>query len=193
MLEAMGKVPRHWFVPEAMQEEAYADRPLPIGFGQTISQPYVVAVMTDLLDPQPHWKILEVGTGSGFQAAVLTQFTPDIYTMEVIAPLHEQALPRLEKFGLGPDRVLLGDGNAGLPAAAPFDGIMVTAAATKIPPALVQQLKRGGRMVIPIGESGIQQRLIVLEKNAGGKVSTRDVLPVQFVPLTGGGRTRPGV
>lgn len=188
VLEAMGTVPRHWFVPENMQRDAYADRPLPIGFGQTISQPYIVAMMTELLNPRPDWKVLEIGTGSGYQAAVLTKFTPDVYTMEIVEPLHKQAVPRLQKLGLGSDRVLHGDGYFGVEKAAPFDGIIVTAAADHIPPPLIQQLKPGGRMVIPIGAVHATQRLVVVEKDQSGKVRSRTVLPVQFVPLTGGPR-----
>jgi protein-L-isoaspartate(D-aspartate) O-methyltransferase len=190
VLEAVGAVPRHLFVPENMQRDAYADRPLPIGFGQTISQPYIVAMMTELLNPKPDWKVLEVGTGSGYQAALLTKFTPDVYTMEIVEPLQKQAAPRLQKFGLGADRVLPGDGYFGLEKAAPFDGIIVTAAADHIPPPLLQQLKPGGRMVIPIGGVHATQRLVVVEKDQSGKVRSRTVLPVQFVPLTGGPRAQ---
>jgi protein-L-isoaspartate(D-aspartate) O-methyltransferase len=188
VLDAMRTVPRHLFVPENMQRDAYADRPLPIGFGQTISQPYIVAMMTELLDPKPEWKVLEVGTGSGYQAAILTKFTANVYTMEIVEPLYKQAAPRLQKFGLGADRVLAGDGYFGLEKAAPFDGIIVTAAADHIPPPLLQQLKPGGRMVIPIGGVHATQRLVVIEKDQAGKVRSRTVLPVQFVPLTGGPR-----
>lgn len=186
VLEAMRNVPRHWFVSPAMQRDAYADRPLPIGYGQTISQPYIVALMTELLDPQPGSKILEVGTGSGYQAAILSKFTPDIHTIEIVGPLHEQALPRLQKFGLGPDRVLHDDGYFGVEKAAPFDGIIVTAASDHIPPPLLRQLRPGGRMIIPIGPVHATQRLVVVEKDAAGQVRSRTVHPVKFVPLTGG-------
>ena len=186
VIEAMGSVPRHWFVPDALQREAYADRPLPIGYGQTISQPYIVALMTELLNPKEDWKILEVGTGSGYQAAVLTKFTSNIYTIEIVEPLHKQALPRLKQFGLGPDRVIHGDGYFGIEKAAPFDGIIVTAAADHIPPPLIQQLRPGGRMVLPIGPVHAAQRLVVVEKDAAGKVRTHTHHPVRFVPLTGG-------
>ena len=188
VLQAMQEVPRHLFVPENMQREAYADRPLPIGYGQTISQPYIVALMTELLNPQPGSKILEVGTGSGYQAAVLTEFTPNVYTIEIVEPLHREAVPRLQKFGLGADRVVHGDGYFGIEKAAPYDGIIVTAAADHIPPPLIQQLKPGGRMVIPIGPVHATQRLVVVEKDASGKVRSRSVHPVRFVPLTGGPR-----
>lgn len=188
VLEAIRTVPRHLFVPANMQRDAYANRPLPIGYGQTISQPFIVAMMTELLDPKPGAKILEVGTGSGYQAAVLTKFTPNVYTIEIVEPLHRQAAPRLQKFGLGADRVVHGDGYFGIEKAAPYDGIIVTAAADHIPPPLIQQLKPGGRMVIPIGPVHATQRLVVVEKDAGGKVRSRSVHPVKFVPLTGGPR-----
>ncbi|MBA2433390.1 MAG: protein-L-isoaspartate(D-aspartate) O-methyltransferase [Chthoniobacterales bacterium] len=188
VLEAMRAVPRHWFVPQNMQREAYADRPLPIGYGQTISQPFIVATMTELLDPKPGEKILEIGTGSGYQAAILTKFTPDVYTIEIVEPLHRQVLPRLQKFGLGPQRVVQGDGYFGMEKAAPFDGIIVTAAADHIPPPLLAQLKPGGRMVIPIGPVHATQRLVVVTKDASGKTRSRSVHPVRFVPLTGGPR-----
>ncbi|MDQ3313356.1 MAG: protein-L-isoaspartate(D-aspartate) O-methyltransferase [Verrucomicrobiota bacterium] len=188
VLNAMRSVPRHLFVPANMQRDAYADRPLPIGYGQTISQPYIVALMTELLDPKPGAKILEVGTGSGYQAAVLTKFTPNVYTMEIVEPLQKQALPRLQKFGLGPERVINGDGYFGLEKIGPFDGIIVTAAADHIPPPLLQQLRPGARMIIPIGPVHATQRLVMVEKDAGGKVRSRSVHPVNFVPLTGGPR-----
>jgi len=188
VLAAMRTVPRHWFVPPAMQRDAYANRPLPIGFGQTISQPYIVALMTEMLDPKPGDKILEVGTGSGYQAAILTSFTPHVHTIEIVEPLHKQAVPLLQKFGLGPERVLSGDGYFGLEKAAPFDGIIVTAAADHIPPPLIQQLKPGGKMIIPIGPVHATQRLVAVEKDSSGKVRSRAVHPVKFVPLTGGPR-----
>ena len=186
VIDAMGAIPRHLFVPAELQRDAYADRPLPIGYGQTISQPYIVALMTELLNPAEGWKILEVGTGSGYQAAVLTKFTSDIYTIEIVEPLHKQALPRLKQFGLGADRVIHGDGYFGIEKAAPFDGIIVTAAADHIPPPLIQQLRPGGRMVLPIGPVHSTQRLVVVEKDAAGKVRTQTHHPVRFVPLTGG-------
>ncbi len=186
VLEAIGTIPRHWFVPANMQREAYANRPLPIGHGQTISQPLIVAMMTDLLDPQPEDKILEIGTGSGYQAAVLTKFTPHVYTIEIVEALHREAAPRLQQLGLGDDKVIQGDGYFGLERAAPFDKIIVTAAADHIPPPLIQQLKPGGRMVIPIGPVHATQRLVAVEKDESGKVRSRAILPVRFVPLTGG-------
>ena len=186
VLDAMRSVPRHWFVPPDLQRNAYDDRPLPIGYGQTISQPYIVALMTELLDPKESWKILEVGTGSGYQAAVLTKFTPQVYTMEIVEPLYKQALPRLKRFGLDEAHVLHGDGYFGIEKAAPFDGIIVTAAADHIPPPLIKQLQPGGRMIIPIGPVHSVQRLVVVEKDAIGKVRTQTHLPVKFVPLIGG-------
>ena len=188
VLEAMRNVPRHLFVPPDLQREAYVNRPLPIGYGQTISQPFIVAMMTELLDPKPGEKILEIGTGSGYQAAILTEFTKDVYTIEIVEPLHQQAKARLQKFGLGADRVISGDGYFGLEKAGPFDGIIVTAAADHIPPPLIQQLKPGGRMIIPIGPVHATQRLVVVTKDAKGKVRSRSVHPVRFVPLTGGPR-----
>jgi protein-L-isoaspartate(D-aspartate) O-methyltransferase len=169
-----------------MQRDAYANRPLPIGYGQTISQPFIVALMTELLDPKPGSKILEVGTGSGYQAAILTKFTSDVHTIEIVEPLHKQAAPKLKKLGLGSDRVVHGDGYFGLEKAGPFDGIIVTAAADHIPPPLIQQLKPGARMVIPIGPVHATQRLVVVTKAEDGKVRSRSVHPVRFVPLTGG-------
>lgn len=191
VLDAMRIVPRHLFVLGAMQREAYADRPLPIGYGQTISQPYIVALMTELLDVKPGSKILEIGTGSGYQAAILTKFTPEVYTIEIVEALHKQALARLQQFGLGPDRVIHGDGYFGFEKAAPFDGIIVTAAADHIPPPLIQQLRPGGRMVIPIGPVHATQRLVTVEKDATGKVRSQTIHPVKFVPLTGGPRSAP--
>jgi protein-L-isoaspartate(D-aspartate) O-methyltransferase len=188
VVEAMRAVPRHLFVPGNMQREAYENRPLPIGYGQTISQPFIVAMMTELLDPQPGDKILEIGTGSGYQAAILAKFTPNVYTIEIVEPLHQQVRPRLQQFGLGADKVMSGDGYFGLEKAAPFDKIIVTAAADHIPPPLIQQLKPGGRMVIPIGPVHATQRLVAVEKDAAGKVRSRAIHPVKFVPLTGGPR-----
>ena len=185
VLQAMRTVPRHWFVPPNLQRDAYSDRPLPIGYGQTISQPYIVALMTELLNPQPNWKILEIGTGSGYQAAVLTQFTRNVYTIEIVEPLQKQALAKLRRFGLDENHVIYGDGYKGLPKVAPFDGIIVTASVNPVPAPLLEQLKPGGRMVIPVGSSSSTQRLELIEKVASGKLRTRTVLPVQFVPMTG--------
>jgi protein-L-isoaspartate(D-aspartate) O-methyltransferase len=183
---AMRAVPRDLFVPAALESEAYANRALPIGHGQTISQPELVAAMTELLDPKPDAKILEVGTGSGYQAAILSRLTPNVYTIEIIEALHSKARERLQQFGLGPERVILGDGFFGLEKEAPFDGIIVTAAAAQIPPPLIEQLRPGGRMIIPVGPAHEAQELLVLEKDEKGDVQKRTVYPVSFVPLTGG-------
>ena len=185
VLEVMGKVQRHLFVPAAQQGHAYDNRPLPIGHGQTISQPYIVALMTDLLRPEPGHVVLEIGTGSGYQAAVLAELTKEVYTMEIIEPLGIQAKKRLAQLGYRNLEVEVADGYYGWPTRAPFDGIMVTAAASHIPVALVQQLKPGGRMVIPVGTSFLTQQLMLIEKRPDGSVVSRQMLPVRFVPLTG--------
>lgn len=185
VLDALRAVPRHEFVPAALAPLAYADQPLPIGSGQTISQPYIVGLMTELLALAPGHRVLEIGTGSGYQAAVLTRITADVYTIEIVPELHGTAAKRLAAYGLGPDRVILGDGYRGLPAAAPFDAIIVTAAPDHVPPALVDQLKPGGRLVIPVGRAFSVQRLLVVEKDADGTRRDREIIPVQFVPLTG--------
>jgi protein-L-isoaspartate(D-aspartate) O-methyltransferase len=185
VLAAMDAVPRHEFVPRRQAANAYANRPLPIGHGQTISQPYIVALMTELLDPEPGDVVLEVGTGSGYQAAVLAKIVARVKTIEIIEPLATSASKRLAALRFGNVEVKLGDGYFGWDEHAPYDGIVVTAAATSIPPPLVRQLKPGGRMVIPLGAPFLTQDLILVTKGADGKVSTRSVLPVAFVPLTG--------
>lgn len=187
VLAAINAVPRHLFVPASLQRLAYENRPLPIGYGQTISQPFIVALMTELLDPAPGAKILEVGTGSGYQAAILKQFTPEVYTIEIVEGLYRETLPRLRRLGFDERHVVLGDGYRGLPKVAPFDRIIVTAAADHIPEPLVEQLRPGGRMVIPVGPERGMKRLMVVEKDASGKVRSRNVQPVNFVPLTGNG------
>jgi protein-L-isoaspartate(D-aspartate) O-methyltransferase len=186
VLEAMRRVPRHKFVAASLQGQAYADHPLPIGHGQTISQPYIVALMTELLDLKPGQKVLEVGTGSGYQAGVLAEITTNVYTIEIVRPLAEEAEKRLVGLGFREDQVIHGDGYYGLKEKAPFDAIIVTAAADHIPPPLLQQLRSGGRMVIPIGPVHATQRLVLVQKDEKGKVRTQSVLPVSFVPLTGG-------
>ncbi len=186
VLEAMAEVPRHAFVPEALRHKAYDDRPLPIGYGQTISQPYIVALMTDLLEVDGDDVVLEVGTGSGYQAAVLAPLVKHVYTIEIVPPLADRARRRLAEAGYANVTVRTGDGYYGWPARAPFDGIVVTAAASHIPPPLVAQLRPGARMVIPVGAAFLVQHLVLVEKDAGGKVTTRLILPVAFVPLTGG-------
>lgn len=183
----MRSVPRHLFVPEELRAHAYDDSPLPIGEGQTISQPYIVALMTDLLDPQPGHSVLEIGTGSGYQAAILSQLVRQVYSIEVIPELAAEASERLQRLGYRNVSVKAGDGNAGWPEHAPYDGIIVTAAAAKVPAALLAQLRNGGRMVIPVGESGSQE-LVLIEKSASGAIAERSILPVAFVPLVAGSR-----
>lgn len=186
VLEAMGRVPRHEFVPEALRGRAYENRPLPIGYGQTISQPYIVALMTDLARVSPGHKVFELGAGSGYQAAVLADLGARVYTVEIVPPLGEQARERLERLGYRDVAVRVGDGYYGWEEHAPFDAIVVTAAASHIPPPLVRQLKPGGRMVIPVGSPFQTQQLTLLEKSEAGAVTTRQLLPVLFVPVTGG-------
>ena len=183
---AMGKVERHRLVPSSEAPRAYRNHPLPIGSGQTISQPYIVALSTDLLAPKPTDVILEVGTGSGYQAAVLAEIVARVYSIEIIASLGNEARKRLEELGYGNIEVQIGDGYAGWPEKAPFDGIVVTAAAPRVPQSLVDQLKPGGRMVIPVGGAGDVQYLKLLTKRADGGVDEKRVLPVRFVPLVPG-------
>jgi len=186
VLDAMRAVPRHEFVPTPERAHAYDDRPLPIGHGQTISQPYIVALMTDLLAVEPGDAVFELGTGSGYQAAVLAALGARVHTVEIVAPLAEAAAERLARLGYGGVAVRAGDGYDGWPERAPFDGIVVTAAATHVPPPLVRQLRPGGRMIIPVGPAFMVQQLLLVEKDADGTVRTRALLPVAFVPLTGG-------
>ena len=188
VMAAMGRVPRHRFVPEDQVPYAYANRPLPIGHGQTISQPYIVALMTDLVDPQPGQTVLEIGTGSGYQAAVLAELVGRVYSIEIVEPLARQATERLKAQGYANVETRTGDGYHGWEEAAPFDAIVVTAAASHVPPPLIRQLKPGGRMVIPVGAHFMAQFLLLVEKKADGAVTTRQILPVRFVPLTGDGR-----
>ncbi len=185
VMAVMGKVPRHEFVPKRVKSLAYLNRPLPIGHGQTISQPYIVALMTDLLAVDADDVVLEVGTGSGYQAAVLAELVSQVYTLEIIEPLGEQAADRLARLDYDNIESRVADGYYGWQEHAPFDGIMVTAAAGHVPPPLVKQLKRGGRMLIPVGGRFLTQYLMIVEKDEAGKVTTRQVLPVRFVPLTG--------
>ena len=184
VLAAMNKVPRHLFVPADQQANAYDNRPLPIGNDQTISQPFIVGLMTDLLDLKPGDKVLEIGTGSGYQAAVLGELAKEVYTIEIVGMLAMQSAVRLVKLGYRNVTARGGDGYQGWPQHAPFDAIMVTAAAPDVPPALVEQLKPGGRLVIPVGPQTPGQNLLVIEKGADGKTTTRKVLAVRFVPLT---------
>ena len=185
VLQAMATVPRHRLVPEALHSAAYENRPLPIGHGQTISQPYIVALMTDLLDLQPGDRVLEVGTGSGYQAAVLAELGVKVYSIEIIEPLGELALKNLAGLGYDGIEVRIGDGYYGWEEQAPFDAIIVTAAASHIPPPLIRQLRPGGHMIIPVGGRFLVQQLVLVDKAADGEVTTRQILPVRFVPLTG--------
>lgn len=186
VMEAMGRVPRHEFVPDSLKPYAYVNRPLPIGYGQTISQPYIVALMSDLLNVGPDSVVLELGTGSGYQAAILAEYVKMVYSIEIIRELGEQARDRLKQLGYTNTEVRIGDGYYGWKEHAPFDGIIVTAACSHIPPPLIEQLKRGGRMIIPVGGPFMTQQLILVEKEEDGKTRTRQLLPVAFVPLTGG-------
>lgn len=186
VLDAIEEVPRHEFVPADVRTEAYLNRPLPIGYGQTISQPYIVAVMTDLVAPAAGDTVLEVGSGSGYQAAVLGRLVKRVYTMEIIEPLGRRAAATLERLGYSNVEVRISDGYYGWPEHGPYDAIVVTAAASHVPPPLISQLKPGGRMVIPVGSRFFTQQLVVVEKDRGGEITTTQVLPVRFVPLTGG-------
>jgi protein-L-isoaspartate(D-aspartate) O-methyltransferase len=182
-LAALRTVPRHEFLPMRLRSEAYADYPLPIGHGQTISQPFIVAFMTEAIRPQPGERILEIGAGSGYQAAILAQMGAEVYTIEIVEPLAEMARQTLERLGYKNAHVKHGDGFRGWPEHAPFDAIIVTCAPDKIPAPLVEQLRDGGRMIIPVG-SGMNQELVLLRKK-GDKIEKQSVLPVRFVPMTG--------
>ncbi|HYB99675.1 MAG TPA: protein-L-isoaspartate(D-aspartate) O-methyltransferase [Candidatus Limnocylindrales bacterium] len=184
VLAAMAKVAREDFVPEDLRMRAYDDLPLPIGHGQTISQPYIVALMTELADVTAGEMVLEVGTGSGYQAAVLAELGAVVFTIEIVEPLAEQARTRLKGRGYDNVHVRAGDGYAGWPEHAPFDAVIVTAAPDRIPPPLIEQLASGGKLVVPVGEAGAVQQLTVVEKAADGSVAERAVTPVRFVPLT---------
>ncbi len=185
VLDSLNAVERHKFVPRREVPHAYENRPLRIGYGQTISQPYIVALMTDLLDPQPGDVVLEVGTGSGYQAAVLAGLVARVYTIEIVEPLAKQVDERLQRLGYDNVVATLGDGYFGWKEYAPYDSIIVTAAATHVPPPLIEQLKAGGQMVIPVGARFSTQWLLHIKKGDDGSVVTRQVTPVRFVPLTG--------
>ncbi|MCI0666773.1 MAG: protein-L-isoaspartate(D-aspartate) O-methyltransferase [Methylococcaceae bacterium] len=185
VLEALRKVPRHRFVPEDQLEWAYENRPLPIGYGQTISQPYIVAIMTDLLKLRPGQRVLEIGTGSGYQAAILAEIVDRVFTIEIVEALADGARERIRNLGYEHIQTRKGDGYFGWESEAPFDAIVVTAAASHIPPPLVKQLKAGGRMIIPVGSRFMVQQLLLVQKDSEGLVTTRQILPVRFVPLTG--------
>jgi protein-L-isoaspartate(D-aspartate) O-methyltransferase len=184
VLDAMRRVPRHLFVPPDLESHAYEDRPLPIGYGQTISQPYIVALMTDLLRLPPGARALEIGTGSGYQAAILAALGHEVSTIEIVPALAEEAALHLSAAGFRGVEVRQGDGFFGWPEKAPFDGIVVTAAATQIPPPLIEQLKPGGRMVIPLGAAFLVQQLVLVEKLRDGAIRSEALLPVAFVPFT---------
>jgi protein-L-isoaspartate(D-aspartate) O-methyltransferase len=183
VLAAMREVPRHLFVDPAQRGEAYEDHPLPIAGNQTISQPYIVALMTELLDLQPNEKVLEIGTGSGYQGAVLSRLAKEVYSIEIVPQLARDAGERLRQLGYTNVTVKEGDGYRGWPEHAPFDGIIVTAAPSRIPEPLLEQLAPRGRMVIPVGD--FFQELKVFSKDASGKITEKDILPVRFVPMTG--------
>lgn len=182
-LQAMRTVERHLFVDSQLANKAYEDNPLPIGHDQTISQPFIVAYMTSLVEPRPHFRILEIGTGSGYQAAVLAEIADSVFTMEIIPELGEIAEKRLEALGYENVRVIVGDGYRGLPEKAPFHAIVVTAGAEHIPPPLLEQLAEGGKMIIPVGSQFAVQYLILIEKKKG-RITTKNMMPVRFVPFT---------
>lgn len=184
-MTALARVPRHEFVPEEVRELAYQNRPLPIGHGQTISQPYMVALMTELAEPDAGDVVLEIGTGSGYQAAVLATLAKQVYSIEIIPQLGQEAQATLRRLGYSNVEVRVGDGYHGWPEAGPFDAIVVTAAPEVIPPPLLEQLRAGGRLVVPVGPRAGAQSLKLLRKDAGGKLLEEDLLPVGFVPLTG--------
>jgi protein-L-isoaspartate(D-aspartate) O-methyltransferase len=190
VLEALGRVARHSLVPSGQESQAYANRPLPIGHGQTISQPFIVALMSDLLAVQPGDSVLEIGTGSGYQTAVLAELGAMVYTVEIIESLARQAHERLAELGYGDVAARIADGYAGWPEHASFDSIIVTAAAPEVPDALKQQLKTGGRLVIPVGAQQGAQTLYLIEKQPDGTFHRRAILAVRFVPLTGRDRAQ---
>ncbi|MEH6625395.1 MAG: protein-L-isoaspartate(D-aspartate) O-methyltransferase [Motiliproteus sp.] len=186
VIEAMRQVPRHAFVDSSQQEQAYENRPLPIGHGQTISQPYMVAVMTDLLETQPHHQVLEIGCGSGYQAAILSQLVEQVISLEIIPSLAKSARERLTRLGYNNVQVIEADGHAGWDSQAPYDGIIVTAAPEQIPPLLIDQLVAGGHLIIPVGRHFMGQQLLDIHKTEDGSVTSKTLLAVSFVPLTGG-------
>jgi len=184
VMAAMAKVPRHEFVPALERRNAYANRPLPIGMGQTISQPFIVALMTDLMDVKPGDRVLEVGTGSGYQAALLAELAGTVYTIEIVEPLAREAAERLNRLGYRNVVKKTGDGYLGWREEAPFDSIMVTAAPRAVPQPLIDQLKPGGRLIVPVGGQAAGQSLLLIEKQSDGTVTRRTILAVRFVPLT---------
>jgi protein-L-isoaspartate(D-aspartate) O-methyltransferase len=186
VLAAMRATPRHLFVPESLRSMAHDDRPLPIGHGQTISQPYIVGYMTELLRATPETTVLEIGTGSGYQAAVLSALAKQVYTIEIVPELAASSAALLKSLGKGNVEVRLGDGYKGWPEKGPFDRILLTAAPPEVPSALINQLKAGGRLVAPVGSGPFSQEIVILEKNARGEVSRRRDIPVVFVPMVKG-------
>jgi protein-L-isoaspartate(D-aspartate) O-methyltransferase len=185
VLAAMRAVPRHWFVPKRLEPVAYADRPLPIGEGQTISQPYIVAFMTEALKLDATSRVLEIGTGSGYQAAVLSEITPHVYTIEIVEPLGRRAIETFRRHGYDTIEAKIGDGYGGWPEHAPFDAVIVTCAPDHIPPKLIEQLKPGGRMCIPVGDELRVQHLVRVTKDENGQFDKERLMPVRFVPMTG--------
>jgi protein-L-isoaspartate(D-aspartate) O-methyltransferase len=186
VLAALRKVPRYFFVPDELQDRAYDNNPLPIGYGQTISQPYIVALMSDLIRPRADSVVLEIGTGSGYQTAVLAELVQQVYSVEIVDELAQAAAQRLQRLGYENIEVRSGNGRLGWPEHAPYDAIVVTAAPTGIPPSLIEQLKPGGTLVLPVGERIFGQELLLVTKDENGHVEETSILPVAFVPLTGG-------
>ncbi|MGH8662521.1 MAG: protein-L-isoaspartate(D-aspartate) O-methyltransferase [Burkholderiales bacterium] len=184
VMQAVARVPRHEFVPASERRNAYANRPLPIGMGQTISQPFIVALMTDLMEVLPGDRVLEIGTGSGYQAALLAELASTVYTIEIVEPLAREAAERLKRLGYGNVVTQSGDGYRGWPEHAPFDAIMVTAAPREVPQPLIDQLRPGGRLVVPVGGQAAGQSLLLVEKQPDGRITRRNILAVRFVPLT---------
>ncbi len=189
VMAAMREVPRDAFVPSDLRYAAFDNGPLPIGYGQTISQPYIVALMTDLLQLQPEHRVLEIGTGSGYQSAILSRLCRQVYSVEVVPELSKTAQQMFKQLGYDNIQIRTGNGYGGWPEHAPYDGIIVTAAASHVPPALIEQLKPGGRLVIPVGEPRSYQELILVEKDPQGEIHSRDILGVAFVPLVDTGPT----
>jgi protein-L-isoaspartate(D-aspartate) O-methyltransferase len=190
VLAAMAKVPRHLLVNERQRRDAYADHPLPIGEGQTISQPFVVALMTEALNLKPGDRVLEIGTGSGYQAAVLAEIVKEVYSIEIRNSLAERSAARLKELGYSSVRVKYGDGYFGWEEHAPFDAIIITAAANHIPPPLIRQLRKGGRLILPLGSTVFHQTLTLVTKGKGGELDVRQLDPVRFVPMTGEAQKR---
>ena len=184
VLESLRNVKRHLFVPANVRERAYVDSALPIGYGQTISQPYIVALMTELINPKPDFKVLEIGTGSGYQAAILAKIVDQVYSIEIVTELGENVAKRFERLKISNIKSKIDDGYYGWEEYSPFDAIVVTAASEHIPPPLIKQLKPGGKMIIPVGSPMQVQTLMLVEKNENGKIKTNSLLPVVFVPFT---------